>query len=64
MTWEFDGCCTRKEGHEGPCEWLCSDCNGASRCLDCDGHGCGECDDTGDCLYCTDGYVLDDRPVS
>lgn len=50
-------CCTRPEGHHGPCEWICSGCDGTGRCGECNGTGglddvvhCEVCDGTGSCL--------------
>ena len=51
------------EGHEGPCQWLCSWCDGSGRCPDCGGGddlGCDECDGTGSCLHGCDAGVCTD----
>lgn len=50
------GCCALDDaagsGHEGPCAWVCSDCNGSTWCEGCDG--------TGSCFRCYEGMEVDD----
>ena len=43
-------CCVREDGHDGPCEWECSDCAGTGRCCICDDE-CS-CDDVVSCEWC------------
>ena len=48
---DFDyRCCALNEGHDGPCVWLCNDCNGTGRCLFCETE-C-YCDDVVQCEWC------------
>jgi hypothetical protein len=52
MTADLDyRCCARPDGHDGPCEWICSDCNGTGRCPTCDSGDC-VCDDVVQCEWC------------
>lgn len=62
-----DGCCDIGAGHDGPCAWICSECNGTTHCWACGGPpgddlgtGCSECDGTGSCFRCYEGMVSDD----
>lgn len=58
------GCCARSVGHDGPCEWDCSDCDGTGRCVVCDDEcfcddvvTCDWCDGTHACPACEYGRV-------
>jgi hypothetical protein len=61
------GCCAldddRGTGHEGPCEAICSTCEGVGECPECDGEGddCPECDGGGSCpAGCYEGRMIDE----
>ena len=62
------GCCAlddaKGSGHDGPCAWKCSECNGTGRCLPCrrdcycdDVVQCSECDGNHTCQFCYEGFV-------
>lgn len=51
-----DGCCALSEGHDGRCAYICSDCNGSTRCHWCDGPSG---DDMGHCFSCHGGMTVD-----
>lgn len=66
MTEEDYGCCALKDGHDGPCAWVCSDCNGTQKCWLCHGDAglddvtyCSECDVPGSCFRCYEGMEVD-----
>lgn len=64
------GCCALEEGHDGPCEWVCSTCFGTGNCMECRGDGedgsglpgtCMECGGSGQCFGgCYEGRVVDE----
>ena len=65
------GCCALDDaagtGHDGPCAWVCSWCDGSATCWLCNGYAAGDdcdwcegCDGTGSCFYCYDGMEVDD----
>lgn len=59
-------CCALVEGHDGPCAYVCPECNGSQRCPECDDQsiddfsGCGTCGSAGGCSYCYEGLITDD----
>lgn len=60
-------CALGKDGHEGPCAYVCDECNGTTYCWQCGGPsgddlgtGCGNCDGTGYCFSCYEGMVTDE----
>jgi hypothetical protein len=62
----WTACCSLVDGHDGPCAYLCSHCQGSGRCSYCRGTGgyddvqrCTECD-AGHCPYCDEGLVSDE----
>lgn len=62
---DFYRCCTLDDGHDGPCVWVCKDCNGTSKCWLCKGYAgeddvtdCSECDGTGGCFRCYEGMEV------
>jgi hypothetical protein len=59
-------CCALDVDHDGPCAWVCSECNGSTYCWACGGPsgddmgtGCGECDGDGYCHHCYEGMEVD-----
>lgn len=59
-------CCALDPDHDGPCAWICNDCNGSTYCWACGGPsgddmgtGCSECDGTGYCNRCYEGMEVD-----
>lgn len=63
---DFYRCCALDDGHDGCCAWVCSDCNGSTKCWACNGDAglddvtyCSECDGTGGCFRCYEGMVTD-----
>ena len=60
-------CCALDEGHDGPCEWDCSDCAGTGECLECEEECCCDdvvtcewCDGTHACPHCDEGRRIDE----
>lgn len=61
-------CCARELGHDGPCEWVCHECDGYGCCVMCGGTGgpddvvyCEWCDGAGSCPGgCFEGRLTDD----
>lgn len=71
---EVYGCCAlddeRGSGHDGPCEWVCSTCNGSGRCPECNGvieddlDWCELCENNGCPGGCYEGRVQEDVMLS
>lgn len=65
---EEDECCAEPFGHDGPCYWICGDCEGTGRCTFCaeecfcdDVIQCDWCDGSHACPgSCIDGRIEDD----
>lgn len=61
-------CCALAEGHDGPCQWVCDECQGTGVCRECggaagldDASSCTDCG-AGECVYCDRGLQTEECP--